>query len=665
MASEQDNMAITRVGTTRPSRVIASPRATARVAPTLPRRVGLAPVFDLAQLGRFVIKRLDARTQQWVAWTTLALAMLVYAVIMSHQTLLRYDTFKATAFDLGNMDQVLWNTLHGRLFQFTNQAIDWYGPPTRLAVHFEPIILPLSLLYVFHADPRILLVFQTLALATGALPVFLLTRKCLPEWPLLAAVMVIAYLLTPALLGLNIFDFHPYSLATPLLLYAVLALTYKRYVWFLVACILAASTKEDVPLAVAMLGILVIWRYKSPRLGITLLIGGLLWSFLAFFVIIPHFFPGAQHNNFWYRYESLGDSPGSAVLNLLLHPWLLFSLFITFDRIFYVAGLLRSTGFLSLLAPEWLLPALPSLAVNILSTDPLLYSGLYHYNAVIIPFVMIAAIHGMRRLITVWQAWRGEEVQMTKGARVGSAGDAGVQDVGAEDTRAARSARQTARGAVRASTPDHPGDGQWSRPAQNRGHVSNASPAPTLRQLVKAAREGVRMILAAATVANILVRWWSRMVSFVLIQWRRFSERMAPLARSVSVAALQHIIIVWIICMVVVNYVLILPMLNGFWADHEPGSREQHIQQLLAFIPPDASVSAGDNLNPHLSERQRLAVFPSPLNTSVEYIIVDLNDVFPENRAAVARELNQLVASGQFRELARAEGVVLLVRRSA
>src|SRR2546421_3823755 len=51
------------------------------------------------------------------------------------------DTFKATAFDLGNMDQVMWNTIHGRLFQFTNQAIDWYGPPTRLAIHFEPIIL--------------------------------------------------------------------------------------------------------------------------------------------------------------------------------------------------------------------------------------------------------------------------------------------------------------------------------------------------------------------------------------------------------------------------------------------------------------------------------------------------------------------------------------------
>ncbi len=134
--------------------------------------------------------------QQQLAWCLLLLAILVYAVEMSHQALLRYDTFKATAFDLGNMDQVLWNTIHGRWFQFTNQAIDWYGPPTRLALHFEPIILLLSLLYAFHADPRILLVFQSASLASGALPVFLLTRKYLPEWPVLAALMAVACLCT-------------------------------------------------------------------------------------------------------------------------------------------------------------------------------------------------------------------------------------------------------------------------------------------------------------------------------------------------------------------------------------------------------------------------------------------------------------------------------------
>src|SRR2546423_11697638 len=139
------------------------------------------------------MKRFDLRVQQKIAWGLLLLIMVIYMVDMSYQAILRYATFKAGAFDLGNMDQVLWNTIHGRFFQFTNQAIDWYGPPTRLAIHFEPIILPLSLLYVFHADPRILLVFQTLVLGSGAWPVFLLPQTNIPKWPVFALLMPAAY----------------------------------------------------------------------------------------------------------------------------------------------------------------------------------------------------------------------------------------------------------------------------------------------------------------------------------------------------------------------------------------------------------------------------------------------------------------------------------------
>lgn len=554
------------------------------------------------------MKRFDARARLWLAWIFLAIVTIVYSLEMSHQAILRYDTFKATAFDLGNMDQVLWNTLHGRLFQFTNQAIDWYGPPTRLAIHFEPIILPLSLLYSFGADPRILLVFQTLALAAGSLPVFLLTRKIIPQWPLLAALMATAYLLAPSLIGLNIFDFHPIALATPLLLYALLALEYKRYVWFLIACILAACTKEDVPLAIAMLGILVIWKYKLPRLGLALLIGGALWSLIAFKVIIPHFYPGVQANNFWYRYEELGSSPGAAILNLFVRPWVFFSLFFTLDRLYYLLSFVRGVGFFPLLAPEWLLPTLPSLAVNLLSTDPLLYSGVYHYNAAIIPFLMIAAIYGTQRFLAIWQGWQHETPVGTR--------------------------------FIASSLPI----------------ASSSLTASSLLDFGKRIGSPVKARLIRLTLPN-----WRQE------QWQRFSKRMQPLARSTSPGRLHWTVFAWITLMLGLNLVLMIGPLASFWADHEPGSREQHIEQVLAMIPPDASVSASDDLNPHLSERRFVTVFPticldSRCNQMVQYVVVDLNNLTLANRAEASSKLNSL--QRQFRTLAQAEGIVLLVRRS-
>ncbi len=568
------------------------------------------------------MKRLSLHTRQLnqvqLAWLLLVLMIIVYIIVMSYQSILRYVMFKATAFDLGNLDQVLWNTIHGHPFAWTNQGDNWFGPPTRLAQHVEPIILPLSLLYVFHADPRILLIFQTLVLATGALPVYLLTRRYLPEWPLLAAVMAGAYLISPALLGINIFDFHPVSLATPLLLYALLALTYKRYVWFVIACILASACKEEIPAIVGLLGILVIWKYKLPRLGTTLFVCGMLWSLIAIAIIEPHFYQGTQHNTFWYRYTALGSTPGSAVINIMLHPWLLIITFVTLDRIYYLASLLRSTGFLALLAPEWLLPALPSLAINLLSGDKLLYTGVYHYNAAIIPFIMMAAIVGLQRLVKVWYGWRSESAEL-------------------------------------------PSDGA---PGRVLGELRPGS----LLDRATLAYSAFTQTFSTLPVVTRSVALLQPRISTVTYRstsvWRRFCDRMAALARSISLPKLQWITCAWLIVMFTLNYFILVPDLNIFWATPIPAVHQAHIQELLAEIPPDASVSTGTSLNPHLSERQYITVFPNITisNKTVEYIIVDLSTVFPEDKVSTIKALNQL-NKGQFCTLKMSDDVILLGRR--
>lgn len=570
-------------------------------------------------------KQFDQCKQQRVAWGLLILAMIIYILVMSFQSILRYMTFKATAFDLGNMDQVIWNTIHGRPFQFTNQAIDWYGPPNRLGVHVEPILLPISLLYYFYADPRILLVFQTLVLAAGAPAVFLLTRRYFPARPLLAAVMSVGYLLSPALIGINIFDFHPDCVATPLLLYALLALTYRRYIWFLVLCFLTCACKEDMPLAVAFLGLLLIWKYKLPRLGLLLLFGGALWTFIAFKWIIPHFYTGVQSNNFWYRYRAYGSTPGEAIFNLLFHPWLLFTEIITLERIYYIFSLIRSTGFLALLAPEWLLPALPKAASNFLSTNSPNYSGVYHYNAAIIPFVMLSALHGARRLTLIWQRWSKE--RMPQGEM------------------------ELLIGLPAPDTENTPYPVAWI-PAGMRGFTLRVW--QTLTHLCK------RVQPRLARISRPIWRGSQE-------RWQSFSERMYPLAKQTSAYRLQGMLCLWLIFAIGLNYMLALPQLNSFWADHMPGVREQQIQQLINLIPPDASVSASDDLNPHVSERQFLEVFPTicmdppTCNRIADYIIVDLNNpTLTGNRADAIAKLNGL--SRQYRPLRTVYGIELLVR---
>jgi uncharacterized membrane protein len=325
----------------------------------------------------------------------------IFIALVGYHVLYRHWEYHSDAFDLGNMDQAVWNTLHGHPFRFTNRGNDDFGPPTRLSIHVEPIILPLALLYLIHSGPETLLVTQTVALALGAIPLFALSLRRLPEAPFVGVALAFGYLISPLLLGIALWEFHPVALATPLLIAAVWALDARRYKWFLAAAILAMSTKEDIGLSIAILALLLaIARPERRRFGLLVAAGALLWVLICFKVILPHYnvgIPGG--NNYWYRYAWLGATPAEAVLNLFIRPWILLGHLFEPARLGYLAILLRTAGGLGLLAPIALLALVPDLAINLLSTHSEQYSGFFQYNAAIIPFLMVAAVYGAAALI--------------------------------------------------------------------------------------------------------------------------------------------------------------------------------------------------------------------------------------------------------------------------
>ncbi len=307
-----------------------------------------------------------------------------------------------------------------------------------------------------------------------------------------------------------------------------------------------------------------------------------------------------------------------------------------------MAGLLRSTGFFTLLAPEWLLPALPALAINMFSDYPLYYSGVYHYNAVIIPFILLAAIFGLRRFLLLWISWRNESIQ--------------------EFYSVDEKKKETA--LSRWLTRDLPFPQQRvlmldtvKRRASNIYVALLASLRPVLSRPAFA-HSWMRVQQARPALAYTYIS-----------QKQNIDTHMAPLAKLASLARLQWWTSAWIIAMLALNLVILAPQLNIFWANHTSGTREQHINQVLAMIPANASVSASEDLNPHLSQRMYITVFPAitfstskKIDNKVQYIVVDVQSIFPDERVRVSNQLNQLVNSKQYRVLREAEGVRLLVR---
>src|SRR5215469_2483192 len=109
----------------------------------------------------------DAEAAGRIGLLLVACAVIAYCVIMTGYVLGLQETFNTSAEDLGIMDQVLWNTSHGHfmLQSICNSVTDTncLAPSfSRFAIHFEPILIPLSLLYVFVPSIKFLLVFQVI-----------------------------------------------------------------------------------------------------------------------------------------------------------------------------------------------------------------------------------------------------------------------------------------------------------------------------------------------------------------------------------------------------------------------------------------------------------------------------------------------------------------------
>ena len=114
-----------------------------------------------------------------------------YFLLYSVLSVLRHLTYHSFGPDLGIFDQVFWNTTQGRFFESTMSLVQ-AQPHSYLADHFSPVYLLLMPAYALIPRPETLLVIQTLALALGAWPVYLLAKLRLIRVNFLKAVVCLA-----------------------------------------------------------------------------------------------------------------------------------------------------------------------------------------------------------------------------------------------------------------------------------------------------------------------------------------------------------------------------------------------------------------------------------------------------------------------------------------
>ena len=331
-------------------------------------------------------------------------AIISYISYFSYVSIEKHNNFFTGRFDLGNMDQTVWNTLNGRFFQLTNP--DGTQTISRLAIHSDFILMLISPFYILWNDPRVLLVIQSVILGLGGLFIYKISNYVLKN-NYLSLVFGISYLLNPFVQKQNLFDFHPVTLATTFLLASFYFLIKRKNILFLLFLVVALLTKESVYIIGFLLGLFAFIRTKNKWWIVFALLSIFLFYFLMSYAI-PAARGGAHFATEYF--EMFGSSPFDIGKNMLMNPIKTTSLLLTFPNLNYAYKLLLPVGFLSLLAPSFLIFALPDTLINLLSKNENLKSVNFHYAALILPFIYISAVFGVKNLLSITSRFTGSKV---------------------------------------------------------------------------------------------------------------------------------------------------------------------------------------------------------------------------------------------------------------
>jgi uncharacterized membrane protein len=313
------------------------------------------------------------RPTRATTWTAVAVAT-GFAAIYLVYTIGRHRAFATTGFDLGIFEQAVSNYAHGHWPTSTIRAPGM----NLLGDHFHPILAVLAPFYRVFPSAVTLLVAQALLLAASVLPVTRLACSLLGRW--LGVTIGIAYGLSWGLQNTLRFDFHEVAFAVPLLAFALEALLRGRYGAAVALAAPIVLVKEDLGVTLAALGLLLALRRPTRRLGLATAFGGMAAAAVTILVVIPAFSADGT-----YRYlHSGGVNPYGTVTGDRFDPAKLMLLFL----------LLAPTAFLALRSPLLLL-AVPTLAWRLSGTYELYWIPMFHYDAVLMPILFCALIHGV------------------------------------------------------------------------------------------------------------------------------------------------------------------------------------------------------------------------------------------------------------------------------
>jgi uncharacterized membrane protein len=338
----------------------------------------------------------DRRALPWwmVATIPMVAAALAFAWTL-HGELQRLYGMTGSAWDFAYDQQVIWNVSQGQGFYSSFARANFLG------IHFELVFVVLAAVEKFWPNPAVLLIFSSAGLAATAPAAYLFFRALLPadraESPWLAVALASPIPFWAAIQEAARDFFHPENMALALALLAAWAgiRGHRALMWIL--CVLVLACKEDQVYTVGVIGLLMA-AYGAPAIRrhwrfIVYLAGA--WFLIGTGIVQQHFRNGGYTDFVYYRWLlGLDPSMPATVINILQ------ALFRP-GALLLVAAIIASMFALPLLAPRWLLLAIPPYLADVLSGHtPQNVLHLHYVLLLLFPLIVAGGV-GTRRFLAV------------------------------------------------------------------------------------------------------------------------------------------------------------------------------------------------------------------------------------------------------------------------
>lgn len=317
-------------------------------------------------------------------FNSLTFYIVISTIILFLCSSLRHILFNSHAFDLGIFDNGIY-----LISQFKEPFVSFRNLHI-LGDHGAWILYLIAIFYLIYSSIYWLFFIQALSLAIAVIPIYHLCKlENLANSQ--TKIICLIYLLYPLIFNVNLFDFHPEVIAIPLFFTAILTARLNKFYWFCLCLIFILGCKAVLALNIIALGIWLIFWKKQQKFGIFAIIMGVFWFIIATQIIIPNF--SGEEAAAVNRYSFLGNSVREIALNLILKPNLILSHLFTLANLEYL--LLLFAPLLPVLywkKLSYLIPALPTLLLNLI-TDYQPQKDLVHqYSLPIIPFLILTVI---------------------------------------------------------------------------------------------------------------------------------------------------------------------------------------------------------------------------------------------------------------------------------